>query len=127
MVALPTVVTVPSQISRSWELLSVNPTSLVQVAAPPPLTEDTLAVAEETFTVTTSASPTVFGLTGNDPAPVPTTSARPPTAVTAVDAEATPPDTANDATISSAPRPAAVSHRDTRQERDRTPVIAAAG
>src|SRR5664280_1519613 len=81
MVELPVEVTVPSQISRSWEALSWKETSLVQMVTPPPLTDETVAVADEAFTVRTRASPTVFGLTARELTPLPCASASPPTAV----------------------------------------------
>jgi hypothetical protein len=66
--------------------LSWKETSLVQFVAPPPLTEVTVAVAEDTFTERTRASPWVLGLTDKELTPLPCTLASPPTAeMTGVD------------------------------------------
>jgi hypothetical protein len=83
---VPVVLTVPSHNSRSCEALSWKETSLVQFVAPPPLTEVTVAVAEDTFTERTRASPWVLGLTDKELTPLPCTLASPPTAeMTGVD------------------------------------------
>jgi hypothetical protein len=76
----PVVLTVPSQSSRSCEALSEKETSLAQAVAPPPVTEVTVAVAEDTFTVRTRASPRFLGLTGTELTPSPCTSVSLPTA-----------------------------------------------
>ncbi len=75
----PVALTVPSHSSMSWEALSSKAPTLTQLA-PPPLTELTVMLADETLTDRTSASPTVFGLTESEETPLPSASAREPTA-----------------------------------------------
>lgn len=77
---VPVALTVPSHSSTSCEVLSWKETSLVQDVAPPPVTEVTVAVAEDTFTERTRASPWALGLTDKELTPLPCTLASPPTA-----------------------------------------------
>ncbi len=59
MVDAPVVVTLPNQISSSAASDPANCTPFVQVATPPPETDDTVGVVDPTWAKTTSTSPAV--------------------------------------------------------------------
>ncbi len=80
-VADPVVVTLPYQISSSAPTDPAKLRALVQVATPPPETDDTVKPAALVWAKTTSTSPAVLGDTARVLVPDPSTEAKVPTAV----------------------------------------------